>query len=70
MQISISELKTNAGKYVEMAETQDIVITRNGKPAAKLVSAKFDKEAAMESLFGIIPQDIDIDAVRMERILK
>lgn len=45
-------------------------ITRNEKPAAKLVSSKFDKVAAMESLFGIIPQDVDIDAVRIERILK
>lgn len=70
MQISLSELKTNTGKYVELAEIQDIIITRNGKPAAKLVSAKFDKIAAMESLFGIIPHDVDIDAARSERILK
>ena len=70
MQVSISELKTNIGKYINLAETQDIFITRNGKPAAKLTSAKIDKVALMESLFGIIPSDFDLDEARLERILK
>ena len=70
MQISVSELKLNAGKYVQMAESRDIYITKNGKQVAKLVSTKIDKVAAMESLFGVIPSDIDFEELRMERILK
>ena len=70
MQVSLTELKTNIGKYVAMADSQDIVITKNGKPTAKLTSAKIDKIALMESLFGVIPNDVDFDAMRRERILK
>ncbi len=70
MQISLSELKANIGKYIEMAEHQDIFITKNGKPAAKLTSARVDRVALMESIFGIIPSDVNWDAIKMERILK
>ena len=70
MQISVSELKTNVGKYIDLADTQDIYITKNGKPAARLTSAKIDRVALMESLFGIIPSNIDFDEFKLERILK
>ena len=33
-QISVSDLKVNAGKYVSMAQEQDILITKNGKVVA------------------------------------
>ena len=51
-QISISELKTNTGKYVTMANDQDIFITKNGKIVAKLVTAKVDKKATLDHLLG------------------
>jgi len=67
---SLSELKLNVGKYVKMADTQDVIITKNGKPAARLTNVKLDRVAMMESLFGILPSDIDFEAARMERITK
>ena len=42
MQIALTELKLNVGKYVDLAETMDVIITKYGKPAAKIV--RFDKE--------------------------
>ena len=79
MQIALSDLKVNVGKYVDLADTEDVVITKYGKPAAKLI--RFDKEpwymkkipekiTSVESLFGTIPNDIDLDDVRMERLTK
>lgn len=72
-QISVSELKTNTGKYVTMAKDQDIFITKNGKVVAKIVSAKPDKKAAWKhftELFeGVDLPDIDLDTLREERIL-
>jgi prevent-host-death family protein len=53
LQISVSELKINAGKYIDMAETQDIFITKNGKQVAKIVGTRRDKVAEIQSLFGI-----------------
>jgi antitoxin (DNA-binding transcriptional repressor) of toxin-antitoxin stability system len=54
-----------------------VIITKYGKPAAKIV--RFDKEpwylkrmpenvTSVEQLFGILPNDIALDDVRMERL--
>ncbi|MDR0314563.1 MAG: type II toxin-antitoxin system Phd/YefM family antitoxin [Oscillospiraceae bacterium] len=79
MFVALTDLKVNVGKYVDMAETEDIVITKYGKPAAKIV--RFDKEpwylkkipdriTSVEQLFGTLPGDIDLDDVRTERLTK
>ena len=67
-QISVSELKTNAGKYVTMAQSQDIFITKNGKLIASLTTAKPDKVAAAKALFGILPSNVNVDEAREERL--
>jgi prevent-host-death family protein len=79
MHIALSDLKLNVGKYVDLAETEDIIITKYGKPAAKLV--RFDKEpwylkkipeniTSIEQLFGSLPGDVDLDDVRTERLTR
>ena len=79
MQVTLSELKTNVGKYVELAEEQDVIITKYGKPAAKII--RFDKEpwylkkmpekiSSVEQLFGTLPADIDLDDVKTGRLSK
>lgn len=75
-QISVSDLKVNAGKYVSMAQEQDIFITKNGKVVAKLVTARPDKQASWDSRTGIFrsPElrmtDEEIEQAREERILQ
>lgn len=68
MLVSLSELKTNPGKYVALADEQDIYITKNGKRVAKLTSAKPDKMASAKALFGILPADVDLNSAREERL--
>jgi len=68
MLVSLSELKTNPGKYVAMAEQQEIYITKNGKRVAKLMSVRQDKMASAKALFGILPGDVDLDSARQERL--
>ena len=58
MSITATELKMNLGKYLLMAETQDIYITKNGKIIAKLSNPNQDRIDMAKSLFGIIPNDI------------
>ena len=53
MQVALSELKINVGKYVALADIEDIYITRNGKQVAKIVGTNRDRAAEMKSLFGI-----------------
>jgi len=69
--ISVSELKSNAGKYVAMAMDQDIMITKNGKVVAKLVTAKVDKKEAFAHFLSLFPEEglsLDAEAVRGERL--
>ena len=79
MQIALSDLKINVGKYIDLADEEDIIITKYGKPAAKIV--RFDKVpwylrevpekiTSIEQLFGTLPGDIDLDDVRTERLTK
>ena len=66
--ISITELNANIDKYIVMAQDQDIFITKNGKPIAKLVAAKVDKVTASKSMFGILYSDVDLDEARENRL--
>ena len=71
-QISLTQLKTNLGKYVTMAGDQDILISKIGKVVAKLVTAKVDKVAAAEELISMFPKgkEVDYDKMREERLLR
>ncbi len=70
-QVSLTQLKTNLGKYVMMAGDQDILISKNGKVVAKLVTAKVDKVAAAEELLSMFPKGkkVDYDKAREERLM-
>ena len=79
MQVALTDLKVNVGKYVDLAETQDIIITKYGKPTAKLI--RFDKEpwylkkmpeqiTDVEQLFETLPADVDLDDIKAERLSK
>ena len=79
MQIALSDLKINVGKYVDLADTEDVIITKYGKPAAKII--RYDKEpwyqkklpeniTSVDSLFGTLPNDVSLDDVRTERLTK
>ncbi|MCL1974890.1 MAG: type II toxin-antitoxin system Phd/YefM family antitoxin [Firmicutes bacterium] len=79
MKIALSDLKVNVGKYVDLANDVDVIITKYGKPAAKIV--RFDKEPwylkrvpeeviDIEQLFGTLPSDFDLEDARMERLIK
>lgn len=58
MSITATELKVNLAKYLFLAATQDIYVTKNGKVVAKLTSPYQDKVNIAESLIGVIPEDV------------
>ena len=68
MSVTATELKNNLGKYLLLSATEDIFITKNGKVVAKLTSPYEDRVKTVKSLFGILPKDADIEAVRQERL--
>ncbi|MBK5653528.1 MAG: type II toxin-antitoxin system Phd/YefM family antitoxin [Rhizobium sp.] len=70
MLITATEFKTNIGKYLTLVNEEEIIITKNGKGIAKLSPLKEDKVKMVESLFGIIPNDMTLEQAREERLKK
>lgn len=68
MSITATELKQNLGKYLLLSAQEDIYITKNGKTIAKLTNPHQDRVSMAQSLFGILPQDADIDISKEERL--
>jgi Phd_YefM. len=68
MSITATELKLNLGKYLILAETQDIYITKNGKVVAKLSNPDQDRVDVAKSLFGILPNELTLEESREERL--
>lgn len=70
MSITATELKENLGKYLSMASTEDIYITRNGKIVAKLSDPFKTRVEKTKALFGILPSDITTEEAREERLAR
>ena len=68
MSITATELKLNLGKYLMLAETEDIYITKNGKIVAKLTNPFQDRVETAKSLFGVLPSDISLEEAKEERL--
>ena len=67
MSITATELKLNLVKYLQLAESEDIFITRNGKVVAKLSNPNADRVEMAQSLLGVIPADITLEEACAER---
>lgn len=70
MSITATELKKNLGKYLMLAESQDIYITKNGHTIAKLSSPYQSKLDTVDALFGSIPDTITLEEAQSERLSK
>ena len=56
MEITATEFKTKFGYYLDLVPTQDIWITKNGKPVARLVNPNV---SAVDSISGILKGKVD-----------
>lgn len=68
MSITATELKSNLGKYLLLAATEDVFITRNGRTVAKLTSPYQNKLDTVDSLFGSVPATMTLEEAQKERL--
>jgi len=68
MTITATELKENLGKYLELSKTEDILVTKNGKPITKLTSPYAGKMEILRSLAGSLNTDMTLKEAREERL--
>ena len=67
MSITATELKLNLGKYLLLAEKEDVFITKNGKVVAKLTNPFQDRVSMAQSLFGSVPAEMTLEEAQEER---
>ena len=71
MVITATEFKTNLGRYITLADMEDVIITRNGRSVAKLTNARDAKLLALHSMRGVLKSmDVSAGDIRAERLAK
>ena len=69
MTVTATEFKLNFGKYLALLATEDIFITKNGKPVAKLSNPNVSAVDAISGLLaGRLEEEFDAKALREERL--
>jgi len=64
-----TEVQNNFGKYLGMVQAGgEVIVLKNGKEVARLVSREKSVSFLTDSLMGILKGDYDDKAVRAERI--
>ena len=70
MIVNSTDVQNNFGKYLEIASGQEIVITKNGLPVARLIGMEGTMSFLADRLVGIVPRDVDENEAKSERLAK
>ena len=66
-----TEVQNNFGKYLQMVQAGgEIIVMKNGKEVARLVSHEKSVSFLTESLLGVLKGDYDEKEAKTERMLK
>lgn len=66
-----TEIQNNFGKYLTMVQAGgEVVILKNGKEVARLVSREQSVSFLSDSLVGVLRGDYDEKAMRSERMAR
>ena len=69
--VKTTELQNNFGKYLQaVIDGNEIIIIKNGKEVARLISKDKTVSYLSESLLGILKNDISEKDITKERVLK
>ena len=68
MTITVSELKNNLGKYIDLTSEEDIIVTKNGKERIKITKVNTRPLAFIDSVFKDSIIDEDIKDMKWERL--
>ena len=66
-----TDIQNNFGRYLQAAiDGNEILIMKNGKEVARLISKEKTVSFLTDSLVGVLHEDVDDKALRTERILQ
>ncbi len=72
MIITATDFKNKVGKYLELAQKEEIIISKNGKHIAKLVAIDENEYPATNSLTGVFEKaaSYDFAHIKEEKLKK
>ena len=70
MLVNSTDIQNNFGRYLDLASEQEIIITKNGTPVARLLGMKKTVSFLADSLVGLVPSDVDEDSIKTERLAR
>lgn len=69
MEVNYNEAVKNLSEIIDLAQKENVIIIKNGKPVAKLLGIS-QKDSVVSRLKGVIKvNDIDLKKEREERLL-
>lgn len=69
MNVSATKFKANLGKYLAIAQHEDVFITKYNKPIIKLTKVSDETVSIIESLIGVIQDNgMTLEDYRNERL--
>lgn len=69
--VTATDVQNNFGKYLKLVQTgEEVIIVRNGKEMARLISHEKSVSFLTDSLIGVLKNDYDDKAMRKERMAK
>lgn len=69
--VTATDIQNNFGKYLQMAQTgEEIIILKNGKETARLISHNKSISFLTDSLVGVLKNDYDDKSMKRERMTK
>lgn len=68
MQVTATKFKLNLDKYLEVVQTEDIWVTKNGETLARLTNPNISSVDAISGILaGKVPANLDRHTIREER---
>ena len=69
--VTATDVQNNFGKYLNLVQQgEEVIILRNGKETARLISHEKSVSFLTDSLIGVLKNDYDDKAIRAERMAK
>ena len=69
--VTATEIQNNFGKYLQYVQSgNDVIILRNGKEVARLISRERAVSFLTDALVGVLKENYDDKAIREERAKK
>ena len=69
--VSATEFQNNFGKYLQYVQNGgDVIILRNGKEVARLISHEKSISFLTDSICGVLKKDYDDKVVKAEKVKK